>query len=154
MAKKRTDVVVAYPNDPKIVASVATTPTMMVLALGDGREEHYTYPPDGRFHVTLNDGSSRSFFAPGPAYANLSYYRFALVHVPVEPTELVRPYTAASATTMTLPAPTEREGMLEVGVMGQLATPAIVAQLSADGATVGLFQGPRSDTTIVFRYTP
>jgi len=154
MAKKRTDVVVAYPGDPKVVASVSTTPKMIVLALGDGREEHYTYPQDGRFHVTLDDGSSRSFFAPGPAYANLSYYRFALVAVPVDPTQLVRQYTAASATTMTIPPPTQREGMIEVGVMGNLATPAIVAQLSADGAILGLFQGPRSDTTIVFRYTP
>ena len=154
MAKKRTDVVVAYPGGPKVVASVSTTPKMIVLALGDGREEHYTYPPDGRFHMTLNDGSSRSFFAPGPAFANLSYYRFALVPVPLDPVDIVRQYTAASSTTMTIRPPSRREGVLEVGVMGNLVTPAIVAQLSADGATVGLFQGPRSDTTIVFRYTP
>lgn len=154
MAKKRADVVVAYPNDPKVVASVSTTPKMMVLSLGDGREEHYTYPLDGRFHVTTNDDSSRSFFAPGPAYSNLSYHRYALVAVPVDSADLRRPYRRASNASMTLAPPTERDGMLEVGVLGQLATPEVITQLREGGATIGLFPGPTSNTTIVLRYTP
>ena len=128
---------------------------MMVLSLGDGREEHYTYPADGRFHITPEAGTSgRSFFAPGPAYDNLSYHRLALVVVPTDPSELVRPYHSASKKVMTTPPPIDRDGMLEVGVLGQLATPAVIQQLEADGASLGLFRGPRSDTTIVFRYLP
>jgi hypothetical protein len=155
MPKKRAAfAVVTYPGQPMVVASVATTKDMFILALGDGREEHYTYPPDGRFHITPEDQSSgRSFFAPGPAYADLSYYRIAIVAVPTDPAELARPYRGAGQM-MTIAAPVAREGVLEVGILGQKATPAVTTQLQSDGALVGLFQGPRSDTTLVFRYTP
>jgi len=153
MATKRADVVVGYPGQPKVVASVSTTPDMLILSLGDGRQEHYTYPPDGHFHITTNDGSSRSFFAPGPAYAELDYHRFAIITVPVDSKEIVRAYKPKNASVMTIAAPVEREGILEVGVMGQMVTPSILAELQSDGATVASFQGPRSGTTIVFRYT-
>ena len=91
MAKKRADAVVNFPNQPMVVASVATTKSKLVLLLGDGREEHYTYPPDGRFHITPEEGTSgRSFFAPGPAYENLSYHPLALAVVQTDPSELAR----------------------------------------------------------------
>jgi len=154
VAKKRADAVVNYPGQQKVVASVATTKDMLVLTLGDERPEHYTYPPSGDFHVTMNDASSRSFFAPGPAFPNLDYYRFALVAVPVDPTELVRPYKAKNRAVMMIPPPVAREGMLEIGVMGQLVTPPILVALQADGALVATFSGPRSGTTVVYRYTP
>jgi hypothetical protein len=69
MPKRRADAVVNYPGQAKVVASVATTKDMIVLTLGDGREEHYTYPPDGRFHLTEETGErGKAFFAPAPAY--------------------------------------------------------------------------------------
>src|SRR5439155_23526822 len=152
--KNRASAVINYPGQQKVVASVATTASMMVFSPRDGREEHYTYPPDGRFHFTSHEDSSRSFFAPGPPFANLSYYRFALVTVPMDPSEIVRAYNPASDQTMTISAPRTRDGMLEVGVLGQQATATVVEQLKSDGALLGMFQGPRSDTTIVFRYLP
>ena len=60
MPKKRVDAVVGYPDQPMVVTSVATTNTLIVLSIGDGRKEHYTYPPDGRFHITPEDGGSES----------------------------------------------------------------------------------------------
>ncbi len=137
-----------------IVASVATTPNLLVLSLGDGRPEHYTYPPNGRFHMTPEDGTTtHSFFAPGPRFDSLEYHRLAIVPVPLDPTELARPYKSSPGQGDFFPAPTTREGILEVAILGQVATPAVQASLSSDGALLKLFQGPRSDTTIVFRYT-
>src|SRR5215470_7137129 len=98
MPKTRAAAVVDYPNQPMTVASVATTKNMIILSLGDGRNEHYTYPPDGNFHVTPEaGGSGRSFFEPGPAYNNLSYHPIARVTVPTDPAELTRRYTSSSA---------------------------------------------------------
>jgi len=153
MPKKRADAVIAYPTIPMIVASVATTESMIILSLGDGRKAHYTYPPDGRFHITPEEGTSnRSFFEPGPAYTDLNYYPMALVPVPVDQSGLRRPYHTSSAQSMTIPAPTSRDGRLEIGILGQQATREILESLGSQGARVALFQGPRSDTTIVFRH--
>lgn len=155
MTKRRADAVVQYPGQPKIVASVATTEAMIVLTLGDGRNEHYTYPPDGRFHLTLEDETKgKAFFAPGPPYDQLDYRRFAIITVPLDPHELVRDYLKQSANSMTIPPPAGRDGVLEVAVMGRLATLEIVQSLASQGAAVATFQGPRSDTTVVFRYLP
>lgn len=154
MSNRRAEVVVGYPGQPMIVASVATTPSMVVVSLGEGREEHLTYPPDGRFHLTPhNRASARSYFEPGPAYEGLSYHPLARVDVPTDPTQLARPYRSSpSRASMSIPAPTARAGVLEVGILGQQATPAVVQALRADGATVQCFEGPRSDTTVVFRH--
>ena len=104
MPKRRADAVVDYPGQPKVVASVATTQTKIVLTLGDGRQEHYTYPQDGRFHVTEEDGlRGRAFFAPGPPYEQLDYRRFAIVVVPADPSKLVRDYRRPLARTMSIP---------------------------------------------------
>jgi len=93
MAKKKVEAVVAYPDRSCIVASVATTKTLIVLSLGDRREEHYTYPPDGRFHITPDAASSaHSFFAPGPSFDHLDYRRLTIVPVPLDHTELARTY--------------------------------------------------------------
>jgi hypothetical protein len=155
MPRRRADAVVDYPGQPKVVASVATTRSVIVLTVGDGRQEHYTYPEDGRFHVTEEDPSrGRAFFAPGPPYDQLDYRRFAIVLVPEDPSQLVRDYHRSSAHTMSIPGPTGRDGILEVAVMGRHATPEIVQSLCSQGATVATFQGPRSDTTVVFRYMP
>ena len=155
MAKKRASAVVAFPNDPKIIASVATTPRMIILSFGDGREEHWTYPPDGRFHVTPHDpSSSRSYIEPGPAYEDLAYHPLDRVRVPHEPSQISRNYRASRDEIMTIPPPRESSGTLEVGILGQQATSEVVESLHADTASVNLFPGPRSDTTIVFRYLP
>jgi len=154
MAKKRVEAVISYPERSCIAASVATTKTMIVLALGDGREEHYTYPPDGKFHITPDArGSAHSFFAPGPSFDELDYRRLAIVAVPLDHTELVRTHQPSPAQSMTLPAPTTREGILEIGILGKHADPQLRQSLESDDAILGLFQGPRSDTTIVLRYT-
>lgn len=155
MSGRKAIAVVDYPGVPKIAASVATTSTMIVLALGDGREEHYTYPSDGRFHITTHDEPSiRSFFAPGPRLIDAGWHRIALVTVPEDHTELVREYRPSSGRSMTLPPPTGHDGSLEIGVLGQRATPEIVAALQGPGLLVETFQGPTSGTTIAFRYHP
>lgn len=148
--------VVDFPGDRKVVASVSTTSSKIILALGDGRKEHYTYPPDGRFHVTTEQGdhSARSFYAPGPSFDALCYYRFALVAVPMTPAALTRAYTIAAKPAMSIAPPHTQEGMLEVGIVGQKASSDVFKSLSKDGCSVVLVGGPRSDTTIFFRYNP
>lgn len=151
MRNRNAVAVVAYPTQPMIIASVATTANTIVLAHGDGRQEHGTYPASGHFHVTFDDGrdSRHSFVAAGPAYSDLTYYPLARIDVPADPAGLTRPYSG-SGQTMTI-AP---RGTLEIGVLGQHATADVMQQLRSDGAAVQTFGGPRSDTTIVFRYLP
>jgi len=154
MTKRRAEAIVEFPGQAAVVASVATMKNVIVLSLGDGRREHYTYPADGRFHITPDaPNSAHSFFAPGPPLDDLDYRRLAIVAVPIDPSELARPYKPSLAQTLTLPPPTDREGILEVGILGRKVTPPMKESLEADGAILGFFQGPRSDTTIVFRYT-
>ena len=143
----------AYADQPRIVASVSTTSSVLVIALGDGEEVHYTYPPDGRFHVTPNaQPSVHSFLNPGPAYESLSYHPLVAVNIPTNPALLTRPSNTPSVNTMTIQPPAQRDGRLEIGVLGQKATDVVIQQLQNSAASVRLFQGPRSDTTIVFRY--
>ena len=71
--------------------------------------------------------------------------------MPHEPSQISREYQT-SRDEMTIPPPRESSGTLEVGILGQQATSDVVQSLRADDAAVDFFQGPRSDTTIVFRY--
>jgi hypothetical protein len=48
--------------------------------------------------------------------------------------------------------PSSRAGILEIGILGQQATASVRQTLESQGAQV--YQGPRSDTTIVLRYVP
>jgi hypothetical protein len=126
---------------------------MIIVTHGDGREEHYTYPADGRFHVTPHGPDSlRSFLAPGPAYSDVTYHPLARIEVPVRPDLLARPYRSSSAQSMTIPCPTETAGVLEIGILGGAATHSDQGALAASKALVRSFAGPRSDTTIVCRY--
>src|SRR5262245_31088073 len=126
--------VVEFPDQQLVAASVSTTRSMIVLTLGDGREEHYTYPADGQFHITShNTPSIHSFFAPGPSFDDLSYHRLSLITVPADANELARPYTASIPPLMTIPAPTERDGVLEVGILGRKSSPELVASLKVGG---------------------
>ena len=50
--------------------------------------------------------------------------------------------------------PSSRAGILEIGILGQQATASVRQTLESQGTQVGLYQGPRSDTTIVLRYVP
>jgi hypothetical protein len=153
MAKKRAEVVVKYPQCTKIVASVATTKSMIIVTHGDGRQEHSTYPPDGRFHVTPHHSdSARSFLDAGPAYSDLTYFPLAKIEVPVVPNSLVRDYRPSSAQSMTLSSPVTASGDLEVGILGRRATPSDQISLAGSNVQIGMFPGPRSDTTIVIRY--
>ncbi|SRR6266508_2303911 len=76
MRNRDATAVVAYPTQSMIIASVATTQNLIVISYGDGRKEHGTYPPNGRFHVTFEGerDSRHSFVTPGPAYSELTYY--------------------------------------------------------------------------------
>jgi hypothetical protein len=155
MAKKRVEAVVDYQPDAMVLASVATTESMIVLSRPDAPDEHYTYPPDGRFHVTAHDPqSSRSFFAPGPAYSNMTYFPLARIEVPSGPPAGGRQYRPSSAQSMTMTPSSDRPGILEIGILGQQAPAAVRQSLESQGAQVGLYQGPRSDTTIVLRFLP
>jgi len=149
MRNRDATAVVAYPTQSMIIASVATTQNLIVISYGDGRTEHGAYPPNGRFHVTFEGerDSRHSFVTPGPAYSELTYYPLARVDVPPDPTGFTRPY-GGSGQTMTI----EPRGTLEISVLGRRATPEVIQQLRNDGASVQTFGGPRSDTTIVFRY--
>jgi len=126
---------------------------MFVLALGDGRDEHYTYPLDGRFHATIHGTPSfHSALTPGPSFDELAYQELARIKVPVDPSGLVRKYHPSTRPSMTIAAPRQRDGILEVGIAGREITDRALAALNAEGAHVAFFRGPRSDTTIVFRY--
>ena len=147
--------IVDYPGHPKVVASVSTTKSKVVLALGDGSEEHYTYPLDGRFHITTHETPSvRSFFAPGPPLLEAEWHRIASIAVPEDHEQLKRDFKASSHESVTLPPPTGHEGILEVGILGKRATPEILQALRGPGLIVGTFQGPTSGSTVAFRYHP
>ena len=153
MAKRRVEAVVDYQPDAMVVASVATTKSMIVLSRPDAPDEHYTYPPDGRFHVTAHDAeSSRSFCEAGPAYSAMTYFPLARIEVPSRPPAGARQSHPSSAESMTMTPPTGRAGILEIGILGQQATTSVRQTLESQGAQVGLYQGPRSDTTILLRY--
>ena len=49
MPKKRADAVLNFSNQPMVVASVGTMKSTIILSLGDGREERFTYLPMGDF---------------------------------------------------------------------------------------------------------
>ncbi|MGA2384447.1 MAG: hypothetical protein ABSD56_02165 [Bryobacteraceae bacterium] len=153
MPKHRADAVVTYPGKPMVVVSVATTPSKIVLSFGDGREWHGTYPADGRFHLTEDASSSHSFLEPGPSLSDISYVHVVSVPVPMDPSQLVREFRSSSGNTLLISPPTEREGQVEVGILGQRATPEIMQSLAGPGSAA-FFQGPRSDTTIVLRHIP
>jgi hypothetical protein len=151
---RKAEAIVVYPRLPVVVASVATTGKgMFVLALGDGRDEHYTYPTDGRFHATIHGTPSlHSALVPGSSFDDLAYQELARIKVPVDPHGLVRKYHPSTRPSMTITAPRQRDGILAVGIAGREMTDQVLSDLSAEGAYVAFFQGPRSDTTIVFRY--
>src|SRR6266540_1205970 len=111
MRNRDATAVVAYPTQSMIIASVATTQNLIVISYGDGRKEHGTYPPNGRFHVTFEGerDSRHSFVTPGPVYSELTYYPLARVDVPPDPPGLTRPY-GGSGQTMTI----EPRGTLEI----------------------------------------
>lgn len=147
---KQVDVIADYAGRQMAVASVSTTKQMFVIRLSDGRQEHYTYPPDGHFHLTPHDQSSaRSSCAKGPTYDALSYHPLMSVPVPSTASALTRPYRASSALSMTV----QPGGVLEIGILGQHATAAMMQSLGGGGKVVEQFPGPRSDTTLVLRYS-
>ena len=119
--KKRVEAVVHYPNGSMIIASVATTGADFIYQPGDDLKEHYTYPPDGWYHATLNQvNSGHSALASGPRYEDLSYHSLATVTIPLDPSGLIRPYKPSRAPTMLIPPPTTRDGTLEMALWPQM----------------------------------
>lgn len=150
--RKRAAAVVAFPEGPKVVASVSTTTQMIVVTLANATDRHFTYPPDGRFHVTPHGpDSARSFLKPAPAFQDLDYHPLAEISVPISGAEVERRYRSSN-NEWRIDPPQGRPGVLEIGVLGQRASEDALGLLGEGGADVGLFGGPRSDTTIVFRY--